>query len=50
MPDVPYRMTGQPAKVRFPGLPHGSANQTIYRDLLGYNDDKLTTLKRGGVI
>lgn len=50
MPNVPYRLTGQPAKVRFPGLPHGSANDTVYRDLLGYSDGQLEELKQIGAI
>ena len=50
MPDVPYRMTGQPGKIRFPGLPHGSANQVLYKDLLGYCDETLADLKDTGAI
>ena len=50
IPNVPFRLTGQPAKVRFPGLPHGSANDTVYRDLLGYSDGQLEELKEIGAI
>ena len=50
IPNVPYRMMGQPGKIRFPGLPHGSANKTIYRDLLGYDNDKLAAIRAEGSI
>ena len=46
MPDVPYRMAGQPAKIRFPGLPHGSANNAVYKELLGFDDVALQSLKQ----
>jgi hypothetical protein len=32
------------SKLRFPGLPMGSANQVVYRDLLGYNQDQIDQL------
>lgn len=50
MPDVPYRMTAQPSKIRFPGLPQGSANQAVYRDLLGYSDELLHMFSQQGVV
>ncbi len=50
MPDVPFRMSGQPARIKFPGLPHVCANRTIFKDLLGYSDDKLSSLGRMGAI
>ena len=50
MPNVPFRMMGQPAKVRFPGLPHGSANETVYKELLGFSDEILDGLHQKGAI
>lgn len=50
MPDVTFRMMGCPGKIRFPGLPHGSANEVIYRDLLGYSDEQIAKLKAEAVI
>lgn len=55
MPDVPFRMgpinpkedpttSNRQAKLRFPGLPMGSANQVVYRDLLGYNQAQIDQL------
>ena len=49
MPDVPFRMkdnsvTNKKSKLRFPGLPMGSANQVVYRDLLGYSQAKIDQL------
>jgi formyl-CoA transferase len=50
LPDVPFRMMGQPAKIRFPGLPHGSANQVVYKELLSYSDQDIEGLREKGVI
>jgi crotonobetainyl-CoA:carnitine CoA-transferase CaiB-like acyl-CoA transferase len=49
MPDVPFRMgdnstTNKKSKLRFPGLPMGSANEVVYRDLLGYNQAQIDQL------
>ena len=49
MPDVPFRMgdnsdRNKKSKLRFPGLPMGSANQVVYWDLLGYNQDQIDQL------
>lgn len=41
MPDVTFRMLGTPGKIRFPGLPHGSANKVVYRDILGYSEEEI---------
>jgi len=41
IPNVVFRMMGSPGKIRFPGLPHGSANEVIYGDLLGYSDEEI---------
>ena len=50
MPDLAYRMLGAPGKVRFAGLPHGSANGVIYQDLLGYSSEALEQFKQEGAI
>lgn len=44
MPDVPFRMGNKANRVRFPGLPHGAANDVIYKDLLGYDDAHIREL------
>ena len=50
IPDVTFRMMGRPGKIRFPGLPHGSANHVIYRDLLGYSEADIAKLKEEAAI
>jgi crotonobetainyl-CoA:carnitine CoA-transferase CaiB-like acyl-CoA transferase len=50
LPNVPFRMAATPGKIRFPGLPQGAANTTIYRDLLGYSMDKIMEMKDVGSI
>jgi crotonobetainyl-CoA:carnitine CoA-transferase CaiB-like acyl-CoA transferase len=50
MPYVTFRMMGRPGKIRFPGLPHGSANEVIYRDLLGYSEEQIARLKAESAI
>ncbi|MBN2570147.1 MAG: CoA transferase, partial [Deltaproteobacteria bacterium] len=50
IPDVPFRMMGSPGKIRFPGLPHGSANEVIYRDLLGHSNEEIKKFKEEGSI
>ena len=49
MPGVPFRMgndseANKKSKLRFPGLPMGSANQVVYRDLLGYSQEQIDQL------
>jgi formyl-CoA transferase len=49
MPGVPFRMgdhceANKKSKLRFPGLPMGSANEVVYRDLLGYNQEQIDQL------
>ena len=44
VPNVPFRMQATPGAIRFPGLPLGSANAVIYRDLLGYSDERIREL------
>ena len=50
IPNVPFQILNSPGKVRFPGLPQGSANEVIYKDLLGYSSERIDTLKNEGVI
>jgi crotonobetainyl-CoA:carnitine CoA-transferase CaiB-like acyl-CoA transferase len=50
MPDIAYRMMGAPAKIRFAGLPVGSANEVIYRDLLGFSAEDIDRFKKEGAI
>jgi crotonobetainyl-CoA:carnitine CoA-transferase CaiB-like acyl-CoA transferase len=50
IPNVPFRLLGTPGRIRFPGLPLGSANDVIYRDLLGYSGEDLARLRAGRAI
>jgi crotonobetainyl-CoA:carnitine CoA-transferase CaiB-like acyl-CoA transferase len=50
IPNVPFRMLGTPGRIRFPGLPLGSANEVIFRDLLGYSGEEIQTMKACGAI
>lgn len=50
MPNVAFKMLATPGKIRFPGLPLGSANEVIYGELLGYSDEEIENLKTAGVI
>ncbi len=50
MPNLPFRMLGQPTKFRFPGLPHGSANDHVYGELLGYSQAQIDELREKGAI
>jgi formyl-CoA transferase len=45
IPNVPFRMHATPGRIRFPGLPLGSANAVIYRDLLGYSEEEIRQMK-----
>jgi len=45
MPNVAFRFLDAPNKVRFAGLPHGSANMVIFQDLLGYSCGEIEQLK-----
>lgn len=50
MPDIAYRMLGAPARIRFAGLPVGSANEVILQDLLGYSAEDVEQFKKEGAI
>jgi crotonobetainyl-CoA:carnitine CoA-transferase CaiB-like acyl-CoA transferase len=50
IPNVPFRMLGSPGRIRFPGLPLGSANEVIYRDLLGYSGEELEKMRACGAL
>jgi crotonobetainyl-CoA:carnitine CoA-transferase CaiB-like acyl-CoA transferase len=50
MPNVSFRILDVPNKIRFPGLPHGSANRVIFQDLLGYSIEEMAQLKAGKAI
>lgn len=50
LPEIPIRLLGTPGKIRFLGLPMGSANEVVYQDLLGYSPGDITELKTKGAI
>lgn len=50
IPNVVFRLMGSPGKIRFPGLPHGSANDVIYKDLLGRSVEEIQKFKEEGSI
>jgi formyl-CoA transferase/succinyl-CoA--D-citramalate CoA-transferase len=50
IPNLPFRLLTTPGKVRFPGLPHGSANDVILSDLLQYTDDQIQDMIQKKVI
>jgi crotonobetainyl-CoA:carnitine CoA-transferase CaiB-like acyl-CoA transferase len=50
IPNIPFRLLGTPGRIRFPGLPLGSANDIVYRELLGYSEEKLREIAACGAI
>jgi len=50
IPNVPFRLIGTPGRIRFPGLPLGSANDVIYGALLGYSEEEIQKMKACGAI
>jgi crotonobetainyl-CoA:carnitine CoA-transferase CaiB-like acyl-CoA transferase len=50
IPNVPFRLDATPGRIRFAGLPLGSANAVIYRDLLGYSEADIRQMKACGAI
>jgi len=49
-PDIPMRLLQSPGRIRFPGLPMGSANEVVLGDLLGYSAEEIEGLKSQGAI
>jgi succinyl-CoA:(S)-malate CoA-transferase subunit A/succinyl-CoA:(S)-malate CoA-transferase subunit B len=50
IPNLSFRLTGTPGRIRFPGLPLGSANEFIYGTLLGRSSEQIAELEDKGVI
>lgn len=50
MPNQPFRFLGTPGRIRFPGLPLGSANEVILNDLLDYSQDQIQEMIETRVI
>lgn len=50
MPNLPFRFLATPGRVRFPGLPLGSANEVILNDLLDYTPDQIREMIEKKVI
>ena len=50
IPNLPFRLLGTPGRVRFPGLPMGSANCAVYEKLLGCSKNRIAGLKEEGAI
>lgn len=41
IPNLSFRLSETPGKIRFAGLPQGAANEVILKDLLHYTDDQI---------
>ena len=50
MPGVVPRLTGTPGSIRHAGQPLGHETETVLRELLGLDDDRLAALRADGVI
>jgi crotonobetainyl-CoA:carnitine CoA-transferase CaiB-like acyl-CoA transferase len=50
IPNLSFRLMGSPGRIRFPGLPVGSANDWVYGTLLGRDRDQIAEMKTKGVI
>jgi len=50
IPNVPFRYSNAPGRIRFPGLPYGSANEVILHDLLEYSLEEIEKFKKSGAI
>jgi formyl-CoA transferase len=50
IPNLSFRLTGTPGRIRFPGLPLGSANEFVYGTLLGRSSEQIAELEDKGVI
>ena len=47
---ISFRLLATPGKVRFPGLPHRSANEVILSDLLKYSDEQIQQMIQNEII
>jgi len=50
LPNVPFRYLNAPGRIRFPGLPQGSANEVIFHDLLEYPLEEIERLRSIGAV
>ena len=50
IPNLSFRLLATPGKVRFPGLPHRSANEVILSDLLKYSDEQIQQMIQNEII
>ena len=50
IPNLAFRLLGTPGRIRFPGLPVGSANESVYGKLLGRSREQIAELRENGVI
>jgi crotonobetainyl-CoA:carnitine CoA-transferase CaiB-like acyl-CoA transferase len=50
VPDVVPRLSGTPGEIRWLGEGLGSANNDVYRELLGLKDDDIAGMREAGVI
>jgi len=50
LPNVAFKLFNTPGRIRFPGLPLGSANDVVYGELLGYSREKLEEIAACGAI
>jgi len=50
IPNLSFRLLGTPGRIRFPGLPMGSANEAVYGALLGHSQERIADFREKGVI
>jgi formyl-CoA transferase len=50
MQNVFPKLSQTPGEVRWPGPEMGAFNAYVFKDILGYDDAKISSLKEGGVI
>jgi len=48
--NIPFKIQGNSLKIRFPGLPHGCANQVIFEDILELSPEKINEMRKNGAI
>ena len=44
MPNVPFRISASPSKLRFLGLPTGAGNEIVFQEILNYDDAQCDSL------